>query len=147
MLISSSEVDVSSSCFSVVGHGINSITVLSSFTSELKTRAFLFSDTINTCWRVSTTVNTCAVGIDPLCTEQVNKIYVYFLKARLVSVVMVTRRGRGLDNIGHLCSSFDVPRRKEAINKFNEGIIKDSQLTCRQGAGPTVQGQRVQYVT
>lgn len=54
VLISSSEVDVSSSCFSVVGHGINSITVLSSFTSELKTRAFLFSDTINTCWRVNT---------------------------------------------------------------------------------------------
>lgn len=41
---------------------------------RIETCAFLFSDTI------TTRVSTCAAGIDPLCTEQVNKIYVYFFK-------------------------------------------------------------------
>lgn len=49
-------------------------------------------------------VNTCA-GIDPLCTEQVNKIYVYFFKwLRLVSlssVCMLSLTQMG----GRVCSS------------------------------------------
>lgn len=67
------------------------ITVLacSHLVFRIETCAFLFSDTINT------RVSTCAAGIDPLCTEQVNKIYVYFFKPSdlFVHVVMVTRRG------------------------------------------------------
>lgn len=52
-------------------------------------------------------VNTCA-GIDPLCTEQVNKIYVYFFKSLSgFSVLLVTQTGEGLGRHGTGRSSFD----------------------------------------
>lgn len=102
-------------------------------------------------------VNTCA-GIDPLCTEQVNKIYVYFFNPlSLVSeCVLCCTDGSGVfaaacvSGAQDSCSRSNFwqfqfwfrlrPRERKQLMNFNEVLRKEHQLTWRWKAGKLFKG-------